>query len=79
MTVLTSLSAAEANSVADDVPRFLEKGVRRFQVGLLRESAKQAEELIRGYVDVLAGRRSGAEVRAKAGAVRRLGVLTVES
>ena len=59
--------SAEANSVADDVPRFVEKGVRRFRVELLRENAKQAEALIKG-----------AEVRARAGAVRRLGVLKVE-
>ncbi len=70
--------SAEANSVADDVPRFVEKGVRRFRVELLREDAKQAEALIRGYVEVAQGKRSGAEVRTKAGAVRRLGVLKVE-
>ncbi len=41
MTVLTSLIAAEANSVADDVPRFVENGVKRFRVELLRETARQ--------------------------------------
>jgi putative protease len=50
--------SAEANSVADDIPRFVAKGVRRFRVELLR---------------------SGSEVRTKVGAVRRLGVLKVES
>jgi putative protease len=40
--------SAEANSVADDVPRFLAQGVRRFRVELLRENAKEAEALIRG-------------------------------
>jgi putative protease len=70
--------SAEANSVADDVPRFVEMGVRRFRVELLREDAKQAEALIRGYVEVAAGKRSGADVRGKVGAVRRLGVLRVE-
>jgi putative protease len=71
--------SAEANSVADDVPRFVEKGVKRFRVELLREDAKQAEALIRGYVEVAQGKKSGSEVRAKVGAVRRLGVLRVES
>ncbi len=71
--------SAEANSVADDVPRFVEKGVRRFRVELLREDAKQAEALIRGYVEVAQGMRSGSEVRTRVGAVRRLGVLKVEA
>jgi putative protease len=70
--------SAEANSVADDIPRFVEKGVRRFRVELLREDAKQAEALIRGYREVVEGKRSGSEVRARVGAVRRLGVLRVE-
>jgi putative protease len=70
--------SAEANSVADDIPRFVEKGVRRFRVELLREDTREAEALIRGYMDVVAGRAKGAEVRARAGAVRRLGVLKVE-
>jgi putative protease len=70
--------SAEANSVADDVPRFVERGVRRFRVELLRENAKEAEALIRGYVEVAQGRKSGAEVRSKVGAVSRLGVLKVE-
>jgi hypothetical protein len=34
--------------------------------------------LIRGYVEVAQGKRSGVEVRATVGAVRRLGVLKVE-
>jgi U32 family peptidase len=34
-----TVSSAEANSVADYVPRFVEKGVRRFRVELLRENA----------------------------------------
>jgi putative protease len=70
--------SAEANSVADDVPKFVERGVRRFRVELLRETAEEAERLIRGYMEVVAGRVKGAEVRARAGAVRRLGVLRVE-
>ena len=70
--------SAEANSVADDVPRFLAKGVRRFHVELLHEDAKQLEALIRGYVEVAQGKRSGAEVRTSVGAVRRLGVLKVD-
>ncbi|MEZ0231011.1 MAG: DUF3656 domain-containing protein [Planctomycetota bacterium] len=70
--------SAEANSVADDVPRFVAKGVRRFRVELLREDAKQAEALIRGYVEVAQGKKSGSEVRTSVGAVRRLGVLRVE-
>ena len=74
-----TIFSAEANSVADDVPRFVERGVRRFRVELLREDAKQAEALIRGYFEVAQGKRSGAEVRARVGAVRRLGVLKVES
>jgi len=45
---------------------------------LLREEAKQTEALIRGYREVAEGKRSGAEVRSKVGAVRRLGVLKVE-
>jgi putative protease len=57
--------SAEANSVADDIPRFVEKGVRRFRVELLREDAKQAEALIRGYMDVVAGRRSGGGSRSR--------------
>jgi putative protease len=71
--------SAEANSVADDLPKFLAKGVRRFRVELLRENAKEAEALIRGYREVAQGKKSGAEVRAKVGAVRRLGVLKVEA
>ena len=57
----------------------VEKGVRRFRVELLREDAKQADALIRGYIEVAHGTRSGAEVRSKIGGVRRLGVLKVES
>jgi U32 family peptidase len=70
--------SAEANSVADDVPRFVAKGVKRFRVELLREDAEQAETLIRGYVEVAQGKKSGSEVRERVGAVRRLGVLKVE-
>lgn len=71
--------SAEANSVADDVPRFVKAGVRRFRVELLREDAKAAEALIRGYVEVAQGKKSGSEVRTSVGAVRRLGVLKVET
>ncbi|MCO5166735.1 MAG: U32 family peptidase [Planctomycetes bacterium] len=70
--------SGQPNSVADDVPRLLALGVRRFRVELLREDARQAEERVRGYADVAAGRRRGAEVRQRAGAARRLGVLRVE-
>ncbi len=70
---------AEANSVAGDLPKFSAKGVRRFHVELLREGAKQAEAMIRGYADVVAGRAKGGNVRERVGAVRRLGVLKVES
>jgi U32 family peptidase len=70
--------SAQPNSVADDLPRLLALGVRRFRVELLREDAKQAEERVRGYLDVVAGKKKGAEVRARAGAARRLGVLRVE-
>jgi hypothetical protein len=52
--------------------------LRRFRVELLKEDAKEAEALVRGYIDVVAGRRSGAEVRQRVGAVRRLGVLKVD-
>jgi putative protease len=71
--------SAEANSVADDVPRFVARGVKRFRVELLGENAAQAETLIRGYVEVAAGKANGGTVRTKAGAVRRLGVLRVEA
>ncbi len=70
--------SAGANSVADDIPRLVGMGVRRFRVELLRETAKEAEALVRGYREVAEGKRSGAEVRARVGAVRRLGVLRVE-
>ena len=69
----------QANSVADDLPRLLELGVRRFRVELLEQPAHAAEALVRGYQEALAGRRPGAQVRARAGAVRRLGVLRVEA
>jgi putative protease len=61
------------------VPRFVKAGVRRFRVELLRETAAEAETLIRRYREVAEGKRSGSEVRSKVGAVRRLGVLRVES
>jgi hypothetical protein len=48
-------------------------------VELLREDAREVEALIRGYMDVAAGGGGGADVRARAGAVRRLGVLRVET
>jgi putative protease len=70
--------SAQPNSVADDIPRLLALGVRRFRVELLREDARRAEERVRGYAEVVAGRRKGAEVRQRAGAARRLGVLRVE-
>jgi putative protease len=70
--------SAQANSVADDLPRLLELGVRRFRVELLEQDARAAEALVRGYQEALAGRRSGAQVRTAARAVRRLGVLRVE-
>jgi putative protease len=70
--------SAEANSIAEDIPKFQTRGVQRFRVELLNESAEQAETLIRGYQGVLAGKRRGREVREHAGAVRRLGVLRVE-
>ena len=70
--------SAQPNSVADDLPRLLGLGVRRFRVELLRETAREAEERVRGYQDVVAGKRKGAEVRQRAGAARRLGVLRVE-
>ncbi|MGE0707719.1 MAG: DUF3656 domain-containing protein [Planctomycetota bacterium] len=71
--------SSRANSVADELPRLVAAGVRRFRVELLREDARAAEALVRGYQDVLAGRRRGAEVRAESGAARRLGVLRVVS
>lgn len=70
--------SAQPNSVADDIPRLMALGVRRLRVELLREDARQAEERVRGYAEVAAGRRRGAEVRQRAGAARRLGVLRVE-
>jgi putative protease len=70
--------SAQPNSVADDLPRLQALGVRRFRIELLREDARAAEERVRGYQDVVAGKRKGAEVRARAGAARRLGVLRVE-
>lgn len=70
--------SAQPNSVADDIPRLLSLGVRRFRVELLREDARAAEERVRGYAGVVAGTRRGAEVRQRAGAARRLGVLRVE-
>jgi putative protease len=70
--------ASRPTSVADDLPRLLSRGVARFRVELLREDRADAARLLRGYRDVAAGRRDGADLRAACGAERRLGTLRVE-
>ena len=65
---------AQAQSAAELVPRLLERGVRRFRVELVRESATETGRVLAAYRDLLAGRITPREAIQRAGAHEQFGV-----
>jgi U32 family peptidase len=52
---------AAAQSAADLVPRLVERGVRRFRIELVRESAAEVTRVVHTYRELVAGRARPAE------------------
>jgi putative protease len=65
---------ARAQSAAASVARLRARGVRRFRVEFVRESAAEAEAVLTAWQDLLAGRASAAEATRRAGAHEQFGV-----
>ena len=53
---------AQAQSAASIVPELLVRGVQRFRIELVRETAEEAGRLYRAYAALVAGRSTPAEV-----------------
>jgi putative protease len=65
---------AQAQSAAALVPRLLARGVRRFRVELVRESADETRRILTAYSDLVSGRISPQEAVRRAGAHEQFGV-----
>jgi putative protease len=65
---------AQAQSAAGLVPGLLERGVRRFRVELVRESADETRRILTAYADLVAGRIGPREAVRRAGAHEQFGV-----
>ena len=65
---------AQAQSAASLVPRFLERGVRRFRVEFVRESQEEATRVLSAYQELLAGRVTPAEAIRRAAVHEQFGV-----
>jgi putative protease len=66
----------EVQSAAELVPALLRRGVRRFRVELVRESAAETARVLAAYGDLLAGRIGPAEAIRRAQARAHFGVAT---
>ena len=65
---------ARAQSAASCLPQLLDRGVRRFRVELVRESAAETRRVLRAYAALLGGERTGKQVIAEVGALEKYGV-----
>jgi putative protease len=65
---------AQAQSAAALVPRLLDRGVRRFRVELVRESADETRRILTAYADLLSGRIGPRDAVRRAGAHEQFGV-----
>ena len=69
-----TLFNAVPQSAAEAVPALLARGVRRFRVEFLDESADEIGRVVRAYRDLLAGMLTGREVWTLLKAANRVGV-----
>jgi len=69
-----TLYNAVPQSAAEAVPALLARGVRRFRVEFLDESADEIGRVVRAYRDLLAGMLTGREVWTLLKAANRVGV-----
>jgi len=69
-----TLFNAVPQSAAEAVPALLARGVRRFRVEFLEESADEIGRVVRAYRDLLAGMLTGREVWTLLKAANRVGV-----
>jgi U32 family peptidase len=60
---------ASAQSAADVCERFVELGVRRFRVELVRETPEQADAIVAGHLELIAGRLSAIDLRRRLSAL----------
>jgi putative protease len=65
---------AQAQSAAALVPRLLDRGVRRFRVELVRESADETRRILTAYADLVSGRIGSRDAVRRAGAHEQFGV-----
>ena len=65
---------AQAQSAASIVPELLVRGVQRFRIELVRETAEEAGRLYRAYAALVAGRSTPAEVLRAAAVHEQFGV-----
>jgi putative protease len=65
---------AQAQSAAQLVPDLLARGVRRFRVELVRETAAETAELVTAYAQLVAGALAPAEVVRRAAAHEQFGI-----
>ena len=65
---------AAAQSAAFLVPRLVERGVRRLRIEFVRESRAEADRVLQGYRDLLAGRIGAAELTRAIGVHEQFGV-----
>ncbi|HEU4613580.1 MAG TPA: hypothetical protein VFS15_15920, partial [Kofleriaceae bacterium] len=61
-------------SAASIVPELLVRGVQRFRLELVRETADEARRLYLAYADLVAGRTTAAEVVRTAAVHEQFGV-----
>jgi putative protease len=61
-------------SAAEYLSGMLDLGLRRFRIDLLRESAREASELLSNYFGILSGREKGRNIRGQIRALNQLGV-----
>jgi putative protease len=69
-----TLFNAVPQSAAEAVPALLARGVRRFRVEFLDESADEIGRVVRAYRDLLAGMLTGRDVWMLLKAANRVGV-----
>jgi putative protease len=65
---------AKAQSAAAHVAGFVDLGIRRLRVELVWESAEETTTVLAAYGDLVAGKRSAADVNASLGGIERYGV-----
>jgi putative protease len=65
---------AQAQSAAALVPELVARGVRRFRLELVRESADEAARLFAAYTQLVAGKMAPGEVVRAAAAHEQFGV-----